>query len=167
MTYQNEIEFLEESNAIEGVYDSYSLDQAVLSWKYLISNDVLSHSVILKMHKILMLNKKDLLPNQIGYFRMIPVYIGGREAMHYSQIQGSLQAWIDRANLMIKYPGSRIENDINLHHVEYEKIHPFVDGNGRTGRMLLNFQRVKAGLPILVIKESEKHDYYEWFRNIE
>jgi len=48
-------------------------------------------------------------------------------------------------------------------HINFEKIHPFIDGNGRIGRMLLNWQRVKLGLPVLVIKESEKQEYYKWF----
>jgi len=48
-------------------------------------------------------------------------------------------------------------------HVHYEAIHPFIDGNGRTGRMFMNYWRVKVGLPILVIKELERHEYYEWF----
>ena len=48
-------------------------------------------------------------------------------------------------------------------HIAYERIHPFIDGNGRTGRMFMNWQRLKAGLPILVIKEKEKQEYYKWF----
>jgi Fic family protein len=48
-------------------------------------------------------------------------------------------------------------------HVKFEKIHPFEDGNGRIGRILLNWQRVKAGLPILTIYEKDKHAYYKWF----
>lgn len=50
------------------------------------------------------------------------------------------------------------------HHVEYEIIHPFVDGNGRTGRMFMNWERLKGGLPILVIHEGEEQqEYYKWF----
>jgi Fic family protein len=51
------------------------------------------------------------------------------------------------------------------HHIRYEHIHPFVDGNGRTGRMFMNWERLKAGLPLLVIKESKKYDYYDWFKD--
>lgn len=157
--------FLSESNAIEGVYDAYSLDQALYAWEYVIKQDELSIGSILKTHKILMLNKP-LQPNHIGYFRDCPVYIGGREVIHYSQIKEAIQNWIARTNLMIEYPGSRIEQDINKNHVDYERIHPFVDGNGRTGRIFLNWQRVKVGLEPLIIKESEKYDYYKWFSDL-
>ncbi len=51
-------------------------------------------------------------------------------------------------------------------HVEYERIHPFVDGNGRTGRMFMNWWRMKNGLPVLVIHEGEEQmDYYQWFKD--
>jgi Fic family protein len=38
-----------------------------------------------------------------------------------------------------------------------------MDGNGRIGRILLNWQRRYWNLPILIIKESEKEEYYKWF----
>lgn len=84
--------FLDESNKIEGVYDAYSLDQALHAWEYVIEQNELSIGVILKTHKILMLNKP-LYPNEIGYLREVPVYIGGREAIHYSQIKEAIQTW--------------------------------------------------------------------------
>jgi fido (protein-threonine AMPylation protein) len=49
-------------------------------------------------------------------------------------------------------------------HVRFEHIHPFVDGNGRLGRMLMNWQRKQEGLDILVIEDAKKHEYYEWFK---
>ena len=43
------------------------------------------------------------------------------------------------------------------------EVHPFIDGNGRTGRIFMNWWRVKNGLPILVIKETARQEYYKWF----
>jgi Fic family protein len=48
--------------------------------------------------------------------------------------------------------------------VAFERIHPFRDGNGRVGRIIMNAQRLQAGLPILIIPASERRLYYEWFR---
>jgi len=151
--------FLRESNNIEDVWDDLSLQQALLAWEYVSTEDKLTIPVILKTHKILMLHQP-LLPNEKGYLRECPVYIGGREALHYSQIKPALEAWCIRVNTHTTIGTSSWKKD----HVEYERIHPFVDGNGRTGRIFMNWQRIKAGSPLLIIEEKKKQDYYTWFQ---
>ena len=54
--------------------------------------------------------------------------------------------------------------EIKKWHIMFEHIHPFEDGNGRTGRILMNIQRLKIGLPILIIYEKHKFKYYDWFK---
>ena len=49
----------------------------------------------------------------------------------------------------------------NLLHGEFVKIHPFIDGNGRTARLLLNFELMKNGYPPIVIKTINRVEYYE------
>lgn len=46
-------------------------------------------------------------------------------------------------------------------HGEFVKIHPFVDGNGRTARLLLNFELIQSGYPPVVIKTEYRADYYD------
>jgi Fic family protein len=155
-----EMNFLRESNAIEGVYDEDSLKQAKLAWKYLMSQDILTPGVILKTHKILMLHQTHLRPDQRGYFRTVDVWVGDRKGVELYLVPILIQQQFC-FETMRKYP------DPNWRelHITYEKIHPFVDGNGRTGRMFMNWTRVKrCNLPILVIKESEKQKYYNWFK---
>ncbi len=154
--------FLEESNKIEGVYDDDSLKQAKYAWEYLIKQKKLTIGVILKTHKILMLHQK-LLPNQKGYFREVTVFIGSRELMNYREIRKALEVWLKDVKTSVQVPG-KDGNNIKLDHITYESIHPFIDGNGRTGRMFMNWQRVKSGLPILVINADERQSYYEWFK---
>jgi len=149
-----EKEFLLESNAIEGVFDHTSFLQARYAWEYLKSQKEMSSHVVLKTHKILML-KQPLQPDEKGYFRKVPVYIGGHQALNHSAVKERMHIWCLNAFIHPQY--------WKEHHVEYEKIHPFVDGNGRTGRMFMNWERLKAGLPILVIKADERHEYYKWF----
>ncbi|MDF2636883.1 MAG: ibpA, partial [Pelosinus sp.] len=45
-------------------------------------------------------------------------------------------------------------------HSEFVKIHPFVDGNGRTARLLLNFELLKHGYVPIVIKKEQRLEYY-------
>jgi len=149
-----EIEFLNESNRIENVTDAISFKQAAFAWQYLREEKELSIGTILKTHKILMLHS-NLMPDQKGYFRHIQVYIAGREGIRHELIRSEIDSWVRFAN---GYPAQWYP-----HHVKFEHIHPFVDGNGRVGRMLLNWQRLKAGLDILVIKYDERSEYYKWF----
>lgn len=151
------IEFLKESNNIENEWDDASLAQALYAWNYLISQNKLTVSVVLKTHKILMLHHK-LKPDEKGYFRKVGVRIGQRYGKPWYALRDLMENWCKNIE------NSNTEEQIKKDHISYEEIHPFVDGNGRTGRMFMNWQRVKAGLPILVIKEKEKQTYYAWFQ---
>ena len=48
-----------------------------------------------------------------------------------------------------------------LLHGEFVKIHPFIDGNGRTSRLLLNFELMKSGYTPIIIKNKERAKYYD------
>lgn len=45
-------------------------------------------------------------------------------------------------------------------HTRFVKIHPFIDGNGRTARLLLNFELLKCGYPPVIIENEKRADYY-------
>lgn len=49
----------------------------------------------------------------------------------------------------------------SLLHAEFVKIHPFIDGNGRTARLLMNFEAMKNGYPPIIIKTEQRHSYYD------
>lgn len=50
-------------------------------------------------------------------------------------------------------------------HVKFENIHPFLDGNGRIGRVLNNFLLIKYGLPVIIVRNKEKESYYKALRS--
>ena len=54
---------------------------------------------------------------------------------------------------------------IAKYHVEFEKIHTFEDGNGRTGRLLINYELLKNNLPPVVIVKEDRVKYFELLRN--
>lgn len=159
---QDEVDFLRESNAIEGVYSQEALEDAMGAWEYAKEHRRnLSLNVILKIHHFLMrrLNSKIA-----GKWRVnVAVTVGMRYCPGKSKyfIRKEVQEWIDKCEI---HSGLGAEEDIKRWHVEFEKIHPFVDCNGRTGRILMNLQRLNVNLPVLVIKDSEKRYYYDWFK---
>ena len=157
--------FLQESNAIESVYDQDSLQQARYAWEYLIAEEKLTGGVILKTHKILMLHQK-IHGYQRGYWRteQVGVYKGNkliRECLDWHRITTEMKSWlyIDERVITAQFP----EEWTKQQHIRFELIHPFIDGNGRIGRMLLNWRRLKMGLPLLIIHSENKQDYYKWF----
>lgn len=162
MVSQNEIEFLRQSNAIEGVYSDAALERAIKAWEWLILRDNMSGQVVRYVHKLLA--PDGLTEREVGKYRNVPVYIGGHEAIHCSEIPMRIRSWSLDMN---KTDGFMIKKEswAKRLHVEYEKIHPFIDGNGRTGRMFMNWHRVKKlGLPILTINAGpEQFEYYKWF----
>ena len=158
------LEFLIESNKIEDVDDPDSLIQALYAWDYLSEQKKLSRSVILKTHKILMLHQH-LMPNERGYFRQCNVQVGGHIKLSWQSVPYAITELVQRIEFIadVKYSDEDLETMNQSLHVQFEDIHPFVDGNGRVGRMIMNWWRLSRGLPILVIKASERLAYYKWF----
>jgi len=161
-----EIDFLRESNAIESVFDKDSLFQALHAWQYIKNETILSTNKILQTHKTLMLNSS-LFADEKGEFRKRPVYVGNKqrgyfEKLNWEKIPSAIDNWIVKMNSTIGIKENLEDLNKDLH-VEYEEIHPFIDGNGRTGRIFMNWWRLRNQLPVLVIKNEEKQTYYSWF----
>ena len=166
-------EFLLESNHIEGVYDSDSFLQAQVAWDYLSKKKTLTLAVVLKTHYLLMINQ-NLQPDEKGFFRRCKIWIGGREGHDWIHVPDAMKNWIMNMNDIVRNGQGEskifLERITKEHHVKYEKIHPFVDGNGRTGRMFMNWERMQVGLPIITIKagwpdqKGEQANYYKCFK---
>lgn len=59
----------------------------------------------------------------------------------------------------------KLHYKIPRYHIEFERIHPFEDGNGRTGRLLINYELLKNNLPPVVISKKDRVKYFEFLRN--
>lgn len=149
---------LKESNAIEGEYDQKSLNAAVKAWNYIMMFDTVNNMLIKETHRILM-QPQFLEAKYKGDFRDIPVWIGGEKKDQPKIVIDSLMRdWCTMTNKV-----DRNFDPVTLH-IKFEDIHPFVDGNGRMGRILLNWHLVKRNkAPLLIYTEDNKQTYYRLF----
>lgn len=158
ITKQKEVvEFLKHSNWIEDEYSQVALLDAKYAWQWALSNcKEINLNYILRIHRILL---KNLAPKIAGQIRRVNVRVGENLCPDYMKVNSLLLTWFD------KYKDAKTEEEIKEAHIEFEHIHPFSDGNGRTGRIIMNVQRLVANLPLDIIHQGEEQmDYYEWFK---
>ena len=119
----------------------------------------LTESVIRNIHSLVLSHRKE----DRGQFRRIPVRISGAltEPAQPYMIEPLLNELLH--DLREKYARLHIVEKTALFHLRFEGIHPFIDGNGRTGRLLMNLQLIRAGLPPINVKFSDRKKYYEAF----
>ena len=115
---------------------------------------------ILKLHELVVLNtlRQDLM-SQIGRYRTVQVFIAMSlppKPQDVPDKMGGLLRWYS-SNKKILHPLVLASH----FHAEFEKIHPFVDGNGRVGRLLMNFIMHKNGFSMINIPKKRKFKYYE------
>lgn len=120
----------------------------------------LTIKLILGLHKTLLTHIDD---NIAGRFR------GGKEWVRVGNHLGANPQFVP--SLMQELVDGYNQNKISYFldaiahfHAEFETIHPFVDGNGRMGRVLINLQLMNVGLPPIIIQNKSKHtEYYPLF----
>lgn len=167
------IEFLQQSNYIENEPSGQALDEAVEAWRYIIGKPSLNKGRILHVHAILMQSRPNISSKLIGHWRKPlgnltgNVSVGGKTKLDWKLVPNKMEQWIVNANDTVlngqKEDREFLKELVKQQHIVFENIHPFIDGNGRIGRILMNWQLVKLGFEVMVIREEDKFEYYKWF----
>ncbi len=96
----------------------------------------------------------------VGDYKRIPNEVGGLETTAPEDVAEEMEALLDDYNQL---NGATLYDVLNLH-VAFERIHPFQDGNGRVGRLLLFKECLRHGLVPFVITDDMKMFYYRGLR---
>ncbi len=127
------------------------------------AKEPVTEKLILQFHQLLM---KGILKDEAGFYRRIPVYIQG--AAHVPpnwikipKLMSELESWLNEAK--------------NVHpvvlaaqaHIRLARIHPFVDGNGRTCRLLVNYILMQHGYPPALYKTENRDAYMRALDEVE
>ena len=139
-------EAINHKNALEIVFENLQNDK------------VFDERFIKKINETINKNIKDT----EGY-RKIQVFIRGSEHIppEPEKIPNLMNYYIynynnDNQDIFVK---------IAKYHIEFEKIHPFEDGNGRTGRLFLNYELLKNNIVPVVIAKEDRVKYFEFIKN--
>lgn len=121
--------------------------------------DNLTESRIKQLHTLVYMN--DTLHK--GVYRNVPVMIQGSSQTPPQPylVASQMEALIAEYDSMKK--NQHIIAAIAEFHLKFEAIHSFIDGNGRTGRLIINLELIKAGLLPVNIKFADRRQYYNCF----
>lgn len=120
----------------------------------------LSMEIILLLHKMLIGNINDAIA---GRFRITGEYV--RVGTHIAPAPENVEHMIEKILLDFSADHDKYFADkIAKAHLDFETVHPFCDGNGRMGRVIINCQLMRYGFPCIILRDKEKRKYYEAFR---
>ena len=121
----------------------------------------LTESIIKQIHSLVLVAE----PQDRGVYRKLPVRILGANhtppqpylvPKQMEDLITNYTKWIKTKNIV---------EVVSLLHLNFEFIHPFIDGNGRTGRLLVNLVLMQNGFPPIDIKFSDRQRYYDCFED--
>ena len=179
------IDYTYNSNAIEGSTLTLEETALVLKEGVTISGKPLKHHLEAISHRDAYYYVEDLVKNKVpfsekvirdihslvlmdrqmdkGVYRSVPVRVG---SFHPCQ---PYEVPIQMERLMRVYDEEMQELHVveraALFHLRFESIHPFIDGNGRAGRLLLNLELMKEGFPPVNVKFTDRIKYYDCFKH--
>ena len=144
---------------LETVHHFRAIDYVILH-----AEEVLSEEIIKQIHYILMHDTKDSTLNwfAVGDYKKRANMVGGKETAKPSEVAGRIKKLLKNYNAIRKVS---VEDIIGFH-AEFEYIHPFQDGNGRVGRLIILKECLRHNIIPFLIEDKKKNFYYrglnEW-----
>lgn len=120
-------------------------------------NVPISEGIIKQIHYLVLADKRE----DRGVYRRVPVRIMG--AQHEPVQPYLIEPKMEQLLYDFAASTEHIVTKLARFHIEFEGIHPFIDGNGRTGRLLVNLELMKYGFPPIDIKFTDRIAYYNAF----
>jgi len=121
---------------------------------------LLTEKHILEIHSLVLMDRRE----DRGIYRRIPVMITGTQA----ELPQPWAVPVEMEKLLIDYHGEMQKlhpvERAALFHLRFESVHPFIDGNGRMGRLLMNLELMKDGFPPIDVKFQDRARYMACFR---
>jgi Fic family protein len=144
-TIQEHLEVINHKEAILYIEEIVSRQESLSEWQ------------IKSIHRLIL---KGIQDESAGIYRKENVLISG--AKHIPPDAAQVHPQMEQFIRWYEGEGQQLHpiERAALVHVDFVKIHPFVDGNGRAARLLLNFELMKNGYPPIVIEKEERADYY-------
>lgn len=145
--------------SVREIFEAKNLAQVFSYIKTIIGKYTSNKDLVLFIHKMLISNIDDSIA---GRFRKEGEYV--RVGNYIAPAPEKIEELFDK---LIHIYNTNVTNyfieNIAKFHLEFESIHPFCDGNGRIGRVLVNYQLMQLGFPPIIIRDKDKHFYYQGF----
>lgn len=141
------------------VFEAKNLARVIAHKRGKVQKEPLTEDLILFLHNMLMSGIDDSIA---GRFRREGEYVrvGSHIAPHPEHVEEMIN------EILLSYSGDMngyFLEKIAKFHLDFETVHPFCDGNGRIGRVIINFQLLELGFPRIIIRNSDKQTYYRAF----
>jgi Fic family protein len=145
--------------SLREVYEAKNLARVIGYIRNKSQETEVNREVILLLHKMLIGSIDEKIA---GRFRKLGEYV--RVGTHVAPAPEHVEKMIEA--ILLEYTSDLTNyflDKVAKFHLDFETVHPFCDGNGRIGRVLICFQLQRLGFPMIIIRDREKKEYYKSF----